>query len=176
MGKTLPVGARTFLNEEAIEKYCSALSIGSTHRMASAYISVSHATTINWRNLGAAELERRERGDPPDPKFDLHVKFAQGCEIARQEAGVRWVQVVNAAANDDPEWAWKMLQNSFPDDFKPPTQRQDVAIVDWRKELQDAGFNPDDIERIAVGNITKGIRSNDATLHPIGSNDQAKSQ
>ena len=92
--------------------------------MAAAYARVGQDTAIDWLKRGKTEMERRAKGELPQEKEQPFVDFLQSVEQARMEAGIRWQQVVDSAANKDPNWAYRMLRVRFPQDYREVTQQE----------------------------------------------------
>lgn len=112
------VGRPKKINKAVIETYCNAVSIGCTYEMAAAYAQISHDSASLWRNRGEAEQKRIADGEESNPEESLYYEFYVAVRQAQLEAGVTWQQVVNDAASKDPNWAWRMLQVRFPDDYR----------------------------------------------------------
>lgn len=92
--------------------------------MAAAYAKIDQDTAINWLNRAKTEIERRAKGEPPQESEQSFVDFFGAVEQARMEAGIRWQQVVDSAANKDPNWAYRMLRVRFPQDYREVTQQE----------------------------------------------------
>lgn len=115
------------LTRKMIRNYCEAIEIGATRKMAAAYVGVHPETLRTWfARAEAAEAKPEAERDADDA---LCMAFADAVAQAQGVAGMTWQQVVSEAANVDPNWAWKMLQVRFPDDYKQaPTVSVDTTI------------------------------------------------
>lgn len=120
-------GRPSGLTKQVSDAYCDAISIGATKEMAAANAGVSYAVTRKWLRRGEEAIALAAKGEPVPRSERKYVKFVEVAEAARLEAGLRWVDVVNKAANFEPTWAMRMLQTNFPDDFKPLVQRAELT-------------------------------------------------
>ncbi len=118
------LGRPTKVTKQRTEAFCEAISIGCTDAMASAYARIGQDTTIDWLKRARIELERRAKGEPIQEDEQPFVDFSQAVEQARLEAGIRWQQVVDKAANNDPNWAYRMLRVRFPQDYREVNQQE----------------------------------------------------
>ena len=118
------IGRPIKVNKGRTEAFCEAISIGCTDAMAAAYARIGQDTAIDWLKRGKSELERRAKGETPQEGEQPFVDFSQAVEQARMEAGIRWQQVVDAAAGKDPNWAYRMLRVRFPQDYREVTQQE----------------------------------------------------
>lgn len=92
--------------------------------MAAAYARIEPDTALNWLERGEKELERRADGEVPQENEQPFVDFFGAVQQARLEAGLRWQQVVDKAANTDPNWAYRMLRVRFPADYREVSQTE----------------------------------------------------
>lgn len=92
--------------------------------MAAAYARIGQDTAIDWLKRGKNELERRAKGEPAQEDEQPFVDFSQAVQQARMEAGIRWQAVVDKAANNDANFALRMLRIRFPNDYREPTQAE----------------------------------------------------
>ncbi len=135
---------RSKLTKGTRDKICDALSIGATRELASRYARVSYRSMIYWLAAGREERESIEAGNPPDPAKRRYLLFLHAVEDAEADAGISWLSVVDKAAQTDPNWAWRMLKQRFPDGFSDVTQTQvsgpKGGPIDYRDvtELSDA--------------------------------------
>ena len=74
-----------------------------------------HRDTFNeWLKEGSKEARRRDRGLPPDAKFNLHVEFSGTVKKALADAECDYLSVIQAAGAE--AWtalAW-ILERRFP--------------------------------------------------------------
>ncbi len=126
-------GRRLKLTEAVIDDIASAISIGATEEMAAGYARISWMSLHRWLDAGEAELKRLA-ADPtavPDPDMALFCKLCKVIEQSRADAGIKWLQVVDSAANKDPQWAAWMLGKKFPEAFG--TNRQQLVGADGKE-------------------------------------------
>lgn len=124
-------GRPSKLTKKVQEAICEAISIGATKEMAAQYARVSVSAVMHWLEYGREERERIEKGAPPDPAKRKFVYFLHAVDDAQSTAGIGWLQVVDKAATTDPDWAWRMLRQRFPEGFREVTETQ-VSGVDGR--------------------------------------------
>lgn len=101
-----------------------ALQNGYIYEMAAVYAGVSVSSIYKWLARGRAEFERREGGQSPNRGESRYLQFLHEVEEAKAIAGSQWQDVVNRAATADPNWAWRMLQIRFPDQYSPPARHE----------------------------------------------------
>lgn len=126
-------GRRIKLTDEVMNDIVAALSIGATEQIAAGHAHVSWSSFNVWMKLGR-KTEELLQSNPKvelDDRQKLYHKLVKLVEQARAEAGVKWLQVVNSAANKDPQWASWMLSRKFPDAFG--TTRQQVVGADGKE-------------------------------------------
>lgn len=119
----MTVRAKHKLTQKLIRAYCDAIAIGATLEMAAAYAGVHPWTVRQWLQT-AKDAEGKEELNPTETQC---IAFAEAVQQASGEAGMTWQQVVSAAANEDPGWAWKMLQVRFPKDYRQPSANLELS-------------------------------------------------
>ena len=92
--------------------------------MAAAYARIGQDTAIDWLKRGKHELERRAKDEPAQEDEQPFVDFSQAVQQARMEAGIRWQAVVDKAANNDANFALRMLRIRFPNDYREVSQTE----------------------------------------------------
>lgn len=112
------IGRPPKVSKRRTEAFCEAISIGSTNEMAAAYARIDPDTANNWLNRAQEELSRRAKGEAAQESEQPFVDFFGAVRQARLEAGLRWQQTVDKAANTDPNFALRMLKIRFPGDYR----------------------------------------------------------
>jgi len=110
------------LNRRVISAIKAAISIGAHRPLAAAYASVSEASVRNWLKEGQQERESRKAGNPPEEAMSLQLSLLRAVEKAEAQAGIGWLVVVDKAAQTDPNWAWRLLKQRFPEGFSDVQQ------------------------------------------------------
>jgi hypothetical protein len=118
------IGRPTKVTKQRTEAFCEAISIGCTDAMAAAYARIGQDTAIDWLKRGKHELERRAKDEPAQEDEQPFVDFSQAVQQARMEAGIRWQAVVDKAANNDANFALRMLRIRFPNDYREVSQTE----------------------------------------------------
>jgi len=119
----------TKLTPDTQKRICDALRIGATFELAAQYGGVSYEAFNNWRNRGAAELDRMERAikhTDPLPDEAMYVQFLQATKAAEAESAIGWLAKIEKAASDG-SWqaaAWK-LERRYPNDYGRTVVQQD---------------------------------------------------
>lgn len=113
-------GRPTALTPEVHDRIVSAVRMGATYALAAMYGGVTYETLNNWRNRGAAELERIEggKGRKVRKKEAPFVHFFNAIKEAEGAAAVGWLAKIEKAASDG-NWqaaAWK-LERRYPSDY-----------------------------------------------------------
>ena len=124
-------GRHLKLTDTTIEKLCRAISIGAAIKNACAFAGVSVTTYYSWLHEGEAVLERLEV-DPEAELSDREVKFIQfynSLEKAQSKAAMKWLEVVDNAASENPGYALRMLKIRFPGDYDE-VQKSEVDVGD----------------------------------------------
>jgi hypothetical protein len=126
MEKQVNVGGRpSKLTPEIQKAFCAARSIGSSIRASAAYAGLSPDTPKNWMKVGQAVLTELEE-DPDRECTEMEkacVEFALAVWEAESTASVTWQQTINESAKIDPEWAWRMLERWYPEEYSPPAAK-----------------------------------------------------
>lgn len=115
------------MTPETVENYCAAISIGATLEMAAAYADVHPTTPRQWLKWADEAQEKETRGERLTAIDRRTVAFKDAVLRAKAEAGMKWQQVVNAAAEEDPAWAWRMLQIRFPEEYREPPRATELT-------------------------------------------------
>lgn len=118
------------LTDNVQEAICAALQIGCTYKMAAAYGGITDRTLASWRESGREARDKQERGERLTTKERRHLQFLQATDDSQAMAGVQWQQIIDDAARRDPQWAWRMLQARFPDDYRPAATRTELTGAD----------------------------------------------
>ncbi len=124
---TKKIGRPLKVTKRRTDAFCEAISIGSTNEMAAAYARIDPDTALNWLKRGEDEINRRAKNEAPQESEQPFVDFFGAVRQARLEAGIRWQQVVDAAASKDPNWAYRMLRVRFGADYREPAQPVEVG-------------------------------------------------
>lgn len=131
--------------------FCDARSIGSPYKACAAYAGVSESTVYAW--LATARTVMAELEANPDRVVTEEEKactqFLEAIWEAEAAAAISWQQVVNQAAQSDPDWAWRMLERWYPAEMKAPPTR-----------LEHTGADGDDIQHSVKSNVTIFIPDN----------------
>lgn len=116
-----PVG--NFLSAvKAKKRILDAFAAGANQRLAASYAGISEKTLSEWLMRGRKELlrlgELAEDGVPVswesvETRELPYVDLVLAVERARGEAGMRWLAVLNKAAQESPKWAAYSLENQF---------------------------------------------------------------
>ena len=118
------MGRPTKLTPKVREAICEALAIGATREMAARYARVAISTFGVWMRTATEERERIHQGGEPDPTKARYLSFIAAIEDAEVSAGIGWLQVVDKAASREPDWAWRMLKQRFPEGFQDIERRE----------------------------------------------------
>jgi hypothetical protein len=129
----------------------NAIGIGATMDIAAKYAGVSSATIFHWIRRGRREWERlnpvvKTDSDAPDgvevrdedPNLKplrsekKYLTFFNAIEEASAVATINWLDVVNAAAKNDPQWAWTMLRAKHPESYGAGTGGKLAASVETK--------------------------------------------
>ena len=131
------------MTNRVMEDYCAAISIGAPHDTASSYANVTYAAALMWRTRGEEEQKRIESGEKPDEEMAKYHKFFMAVEAARYERRIKWLQVIDQAASREADWAWRMLQNDDPENFRPPSQRAELTGKNGGAVKVQSGLSPE---------------------------------
>ncbi len=112
------MGRPTKLTPKVRDAICQALAIGATREMAARYARVAISTFGVWMRTATEERERIAQGGEPDPSKARYLSFIAAIEDAEISAGISWLQVGDKAASREPDWAWRMLKQRFPEGFQ----------------------------------------------------------
>ena len=104
------MGRRRKLTETVIEKICDAIAIGATNRIAGLYAGVAESSIIGWLKMGREERERIDEGQESNPDLARYLAFLRKYEHAESQAFIGWLQVIDNAAQNNPQWAAYMLE------------------------------------------------------------------
>lgn len=99
------------------DKVCQAIRYGAHPKLAADYARIGESTLQLWLSEGRKERERLQSGEQPDPDKVPFLGFLTAVEEAEAEAGISWLEVIDRAASENPEWAWRMLKLRFPQGF-----------------------------------------------------------
>lgn len=102
------------LTDDLIKSITDAISIGATLEMAAGYAGVTPVTLVEWLRRGKVEADRYDTltADAPLDKAqgELFSRLFKEVEEAKSAARVGWLNVVNTAAQNDPQIALKLLE------------------------------------------------------------------
>lgn len=121
-------GRKLKLTDAVTEKICDAIGIGATVEIACAYAAVSTDCYYKWIREAKGAIKRLEE----NPDADLtdserkYIKFYNKVERVKSYAAIGWLQVIDSAAVNDPNWAKFMLKVRYPGDFDE-VHRSDVT-------------------------------------------------
>lgn len=110
------------LTPDTTTRITQAIRVGATYALAAQYGGVSYQTFRTWVKRGEAEIERREnpRVKPGSEQWDSEqafVDFVQALRDAEGAAAVKWLALIDKAAEET--WqaaAWK-LERRYPRDY-----------------------------------------------------------
>lgn len=108
-------GRKTLLDDDKMERICTALRAGCYIDEAAGAAGVTGTTYHNWMNRGRTERDRRAAGLPEDEHESIFVDFLESVEKAQAEAAVDHLKNIAAHAADG-SWqasAW-ILERKFP--------------------------------------------------------------
>lgn len=108
----MPTKPKTKLTDSNMQEITKRLRAGGFLESVAREVGITSRTIRHWINRGRHELEKRERGDKPNPKLDRHVLFYMEANSAMAEAEGR--AVVKITTSED--WrasAW-YLERKFP--------------------------------------------------------------
>jgi hypothetical protein len=111
---------RTKLTRQTQEDICAALAIGATYDAAAVNADITYTTFRNWILAAENAIARRRAGESLGKEDTRYVEFLEAVEAAKGQALLGWQQVIDRHAQNDPQWAWKMLQVRAPKDYMPP--------------------------------------------------------
>lgn len=117
---------RMKLCNDVIDKICAAREIGATYEIAALHAGVSPASLSDW--LKTARAIREETQQNPrrlNAKEKLKVELLKRLDDSDAAAALTWLQVVDLAASNDPNWALRMLQLRYKD--YNPVQRNEIS-------------------------------------------------
>lgn len=119
-------GRRPKLTEEVINKVCAAREIGATYEICALYAGVSESTLFSWLK-DAREIQAQISDKPRKlTKLErLKLEFLERVRASDAAAALTWLQVVDNAANTDPNWARWMLSVRYRE--YNPVSRQDIT-------------------------------------------------
>lgn len=124
------LGRRWKLTENVISKICEAREIGATYEISALYAGISPASLSGWLKA-ARELQEQAQNAENEPVFDENQQLLLGLlkriEKADAKEAINLLQVIDKAAQSDPNWAWKILQQRYPADFIPAI-KQDINL------------------------------------------------
>jgi hypothetical protein len=144
-------GRPTLLNKVRQGELVNAIQTGLTFKLACTYSGISYNSFRNWMIRGEAEHERRQlaraaaidlvhagkkvpkklvkelRRIPSEIPF---LDFFNAITEANAVAAMGWIQVVDSAATNDPNWAMRMLQLRFPKEYGEGKQKVEVSTPD----------------------------------------------
>jgi hypothetical protein len=109
MGK-IGQGRPRVISDSVIKKICDATLIGATQQIAALYAGVSEPSVNGWLRKGREERDRIALGGEPDPDKAIYLSFLRRYEKADARALIGWLQVIDASAQNDPHWAFLMLE------------------------------------------------------------------
>jgi|GEM_PF-5737586 len=92
--------------------------------MAARYARVSVSSLTSWLKQAREERDAIAAGNEPNPERKPFLALLSAIEDAEADAGMSWLQVVDKAAQSDPNWAWRMLKQRFPEGFQDVVQAQ----------------------------------------------------
>lgn len=126
------MGRPTKLTPKARKAFCDARSIGAPYKACAAYAGIAESSAYSY--LAAAKTVLAEVEENPDrvitDEEKAYVQFLEAVWEAEATAAITWQQVVHAAAQQEPEWAWRMLERWYPGDFKAPPQQHELTGAD----------------------------------------------
>ena len=141
---TLEHGRPSIFTAKVVEKFTTAVSIGSSYELASLYAGISYATYQNWMRQARAARLKDEAGEKLTPAEGELLNFLREVEIASAEAGITWQDVVHKAAKVDPNIALQMLRLRF-SGYSPNQPMNYTAEIDL------STLTDDQLQRIANG-------------------------
>lgn len=103
------------LTKEIIQQVAKLLPRALYIESVVAQLSISRETFRVWQILGTKEQRRRDKGQEPNPKYDLHCELIGTIKKALAEAETEYLQLIQAAGTQT--WtalAW-ILERRFPD-------------------------------------------------------------
>lgn len=115
------------LTKRVTETICNAIGIGTPLSAAAVYGGITYPTFTLWVNRGEKARILQDSGqEVPESELE-YLTFFNNVQEAKANAGVTWANVLNTAANNDPNFAFRMLQVWFPDTYNPP-QKHEVTL------------------------------------------------
>lgn len=119
------VGRPKTLTPKARKLFCDARSIGAPIKACAAYAGFSESAAYNYMATGKKALA--ELDEDPDRVVTEDekacVQFVEAIWEAEATAAITWQQVVHTAAQQEPDWAWRMLERWYPNEMKGPAQQ-----------------------------------------------------
>lgn len=113
-----------------IKKFCDARGIGSPLKLCAKYAGITYETFDDWRTIAKEEEKRIAEGGEPDESKRGFLHFLHALSDIEAQTAITWQQVVFSASEIQPDWAYKMLQHWYQDDYKPPAQRNELTGKD----------------------------------------------
>lgn len=131
-------GRPRLLNESKQAELVTAIQRGATYSLACRYAGVSYASFNGWMNRGQAEFQRKaaakaaainlvNSGKRVPKKLIKNIRarenerlffnFFNAIEKANAIAAFGWLQVIDSAAGQDPNWAAWQLKMRLPDEY-----------------------------------------------------------
>ena len=71
---------------------------------------MAESSIIGWLKLGREERERIDAGEEENPDQALYLAFLRKYEHSESQAFIGWLQVIDNAAQNNPQWAAYMLE------------------------------------------------------------------
>ena len=140
------LGRKLLLTERTTEDLCAALGIGSTIEIACSFAGVSTDCYYLWMRK-ADEVLKLLAEDPEaelTPNQVKYLRFYNKIDKTKSYAAIGWLQVIERAATNDPNWARFMLKVRYPEGYSE-TMRQAVDVTSGGERIK--GYcivSPDD--------------------------------
>lgn len=90
-------GRKTKYTPETVEKLTQAIRLGATYRLACQYAGIDESTFYQWQQS--------------KPEFLDAITQAEGA------AAMKWLAIIEKAANDLPQWAAWKLERRYPREY-----------------------------------------------------------
>lgn len=139
------MGRPSKLTPETQLRIVQGISMGATYEHAAQYGGIAYNTFNEWMKKGEAARSGKYRD------FYEAVKKAEG------QAVIGWLAKIEKAASDG-TWqaaAWK-LERRYPKEYGRQVHKHTVE-VDWRREVREAGADPDQLFTQLVDQFTTAL-------------------
>ena len=151
------MGRHSKLTEEREKLILEEIRAGSFHKIACQRAGISDSTFRNWMNRGKKELERVAQSPRRRirRKERIYTDFFQNVLKAEAFSESELVKLWRRAAPEDWRAAAEFLARRYPERWSP-TRKVEVE-VNWRKAVEDLGYDPDEVLRRASEFLAAGI-------------------